>query len=213
LIETSYYEVNGAVTCQRCRVAFDAELRAGTKVGGFARAVTLGLLAAGAGFGVYYAIARLTGMEFSLVAILVGVMVGSAVKRGSSGRGGRRYQILAVFLTYSAIVSSYVPLVIAEARDTAANRAAIDSLPADRPAALSGETPVPDLQKQGARPGMAFALVLAVGLVYAIPFLAGFDNILGLVIIGIGLYAAWNTAARTKLIVNGPYRIGAIAGA
>jgi hypothetical protein len=38
--------------------------------------------------------------------------VGVAVRAGSYGRGGPRYQALAVFITYSAIVSTYVPLIV-----------------------------------------------------------------------------------------------------
>ena len=39
-------------------------------------------------------------------------MVGRAVRNGTEGRGGRFYQFLAVFLTYSAIVLMYVPFVL-----------------------------------------------------------------------------------------------------
>jgi hypothetical protein len=50
-----------------------------------------------------------TGWNFSLVAILVGYMVGGAVKTGSRGWGGRFYQFLAIFLTYSALVGMFLP--------------------------------------------------------------------------------------------------------
>ncbi len=59
---------------------------------------------------------KLTGYEFGLIAILVGYAVGIAVRRGSSGRGGWPYQLLAVGLTYASIVGSYLPLVFAEVR-------------------------------------------------------------------------------------------------
>ena len=36
-------------------------------------------------------------------------MVGGAVKAGSGNRGGRFYQLMALFLTYSAIVAMLVP--------------------------------------------------------------------------------------------------------
>ena len=41
----------------------------------------------------------------ALIAIVVGLFVGRAVRWGSGGRGGRLYQGLAVVLTYLAIVS------------------------------------------------------------------------------------------------------------
>ena len=50
-----------------------------------------------------------TGWNFSLVAILVGYTVGGAVRTGSDDRGGLFYRLLAVFLTYSAIVGMFVP--------------------------------------------------------------------------------------------------------
>ncbi|HEX9610694.1 MAG TPA: hypothetical protein VF978_02315 [Gemmatimonadales bacterium] len=209
LIAGTYFEINGQVTCPRCRTTVVAQFNAGTSPGRFARAVTLGLLAAGAGFGIYYAIAKFTGMEFSIIAIVVGVMVGAAVKRGSNGRGGRRYQLLAVFLTYAAIVSTYVPFAFAQAREasqTAVDSAAVASTK-DTVALATTSTPADTAEISG---GEALtALVMFAGIVLALPFLAGFENILGLVIIGIGLYAAWTTVGRTVLKITGPYRVAA----
>src|SRR5205085_4370131 len=84
------------------------------------RATGLGLLAAAAGCLLYFAVAAITGREFGVVAIAVGLMVGEAVRRGSRGRGGWAYQTLAVALTYLAIVSTYVPLIAKEFQKGAA---------------------------------------------------------------------------------------------
>jgi hypothetical protein len=46
-------------------------------------------------------------------------------------------------------------------------------------------------------------IILIVGL--ALPFLAGFQNIIGLVIIGIGLYEAWKINRRVPLAISGPF--------
>ena len=55
------------------------------------------------------------------------------------------------------------------------------------------------------------ALVIAVVLILAIacaaPFLAGFENVIGIVIIGIGLYEAWKLNRRTILTITGPHAI------
>jgi hypothetical protein len=53
------------------------------------------------------------------------------------------------------------------------------------------------------------ALVVAIVAVIAIaaPFLAGFENIIGLVIIGIGLYEAWKLNKRTELAISGPHAL------
>lgn len=219
-IGQSYYEVNGHVTCERCRVSIEERLRAGSSAGRFARATALGLLAAGAGFGIYYGIAKLTDMEFSLIAIVVGVMVGAAVKRGSNGRGGWRYQLLAVFLTYTAIVSSYVPLMIeqfrGQAQSASDSTAQADTIPRVTAAPVTGDTATSParlaadtLSAPVTAGGFLLAVLLLVGFVYAVPFLGGVQNILGILIIGIGLYAAWKTTGRTVLTVTGPYRVGA----
>jgi hypothetical protein len=75
------------------------------------KAVVFGLAAAAA-VGPVLRCPALTGYEFGLIAIVVGFLVGAAVEKGSNGRGGWQYQTLAMFLTYTSIVSSYVPLII-----------------------------------------------------------------------------------------------------
>src|SRR5262249_59140123 len=72
------------------------------------------MLAATVGAVIYYAFVRATGANWALIAIVVGFMVGGAVRKGTGNRGGRLYQLLAVFLTYSSIVAMNVPLLIEE---------------------------------------------------------------------------------------------------
>jgi hypothetical protein len=43
----------------------------------------------------------------------------------------------------------------------------------------------------------------------ATPFLAGFRNILGLFIIGLGLYEAWRLNRRPQLVLSGPHTLKA----
>jgi hypothetical protein len=74
-----------------------------------ARALLLGSLAAAVGAGVYRMIMLGTGRNFALIAILIGYTVGGAVRTESRERGGRFYQFLAVFLTYSALAGMYLP--------------------------------------------------------------------------------------------------------
>ncbi|HEY6005303.1 MAG TPA: hypothetical protein VIV57_20650, partial [Anaeromyxobacter sp.] len=106
----SYFEVNGAIACNRCK---DKAVAAagGSHLPTLLKATALGLVAAAAGSALYYAIAVLTGYEIGLISIVVGLLVGVAVRKGSRARGGWRYQALAMFLTYLAIASTYVPRV------------------------------------------------------------------------------------------------------
>jgi hypothetical protein len=210
-----YYDVNGRVLCERCRRAAEASWAAGSSAGRFGKAVVFGIAAAAAGSALYYGVLALTGYEFGLIAIVVGFLVGAAVKKGSSGRGGWKYQTLAMFLTYTSIVSSYVPLIVREvvsrdktlqvgdtahilptAGDTAAAAIVFDSASLSAEAGSGTSNPV-------------LIILLGIGLIYALPFLAGLQNILGLVIIAIGLYEAWKLNQRTELKIAGPFKVTA----
>ena len=52
---------------------------------------------------------------------------------------------------------------------------------------------------------MFVSLALFAVLILALPFLGGFANILGLVIIGIGVYEAWKINRRVPLVIAGPF--------
>ena len=104
-----YFEVNGKVVCANCKLAIQAQVSGGSGAGRFFRALVFGLLAAVAGSALYYGVRAISGMEIGLIAILAGWMVGSAVRRGSSMRGGLLYQILAALLTYVSISYSFLP--------------------------------------------------------------------------------------------------------
>lgn len=210
-LTTTYFQINGVAICPRCRALIDAQWNRGTSAGRFARALGLGGLAAIAGAAVYYGILAATGFEFSLISILVGLLVGVAVRKGSYGRGGWRYQALAMFLTYTSIVAAYVPLIVKEFSQragSAAAPAAVDS--AVRPDAAAPATPTTTDASPGPRPramNFALALLLSIGFIYAIPFLGGLENILGIVIIAIGLYEAWKINRAPRREITGPHQL------
>jgi len=224
-IRDVYYEVNGRVLCERCRLAVEAGWAAGSSAGRFGKAVVFGIVAAAAGSALYYGVLALTGYEFGLIAIVVGFLVGAAVKKGSAGRGGWKYQALALFLTYTSIVSSYVPLIVREVltgqqsalqtgdtiaipptnSDTAASTIVVDSAGLSLFASDAG----PESEAASGPSNPALVILLGIGLIYALPFLAGFQNILGLVIIAIGLYEAWKLNQRAELKIAGPFKVTA----
>lgn len=215
-----YYEANSQTVCEACRYAIETRFNGGSGIGRFARAAAFGLIAAAVGFGIYYGIAALTGYEFGLIAIVVGFMVGTAVRIGSRGRGGWIYQTLAIVLTYLAIVSTYIPPLVKglkeaarqeQAQLTAASTtSAVQATPAS---ASNGAGPAqPDPATSLPRPvGMAIGLAILLAIACIAPFLAGFQNIMGIVIIGIGIFEAWKLNRRGELVITGPHAIATIA--
>jgi hypothetical protein len=184
-----YYQVGDRVACERCRADVEIALGQGSGPSRFLRASLYGTGAGAVGAGIWYAIRALTDYEIGIIAILVGFMVGAAVRKGSNGRGGWLYQTLAVVLTYAAIVSTYVPFI------------------------LKGMLEGPEGSPTGPAPGLlgiALVAVVVFAIACAAPFLGGFENIVGIFIIAIGLYEAWKINRRLPIPISGPFRVGAL---
>lgn len=125
-----YYENAGAVYCPKCkRLAEEASGGASdTRSGGsMTRATLLGLGAAIVGAVGYWAFIKITDFEWALVSIAVGILVAKAIRKGNGDRGGRRYQILAVALTYLAIGGAYVPFALEGASEASSKQHATTS--------------------------------------------------------------------------------------
>lgn len=206
-LTTEYYEANGAMVCADCCATLRAVGTAGTSLTRGTRALAAGAAAALAGSILYYAILAISGYEFGLIAIVVGMAVGKAVNWGAHGRGGWRYQTMAIALTYLAIVSSYVPVIVSEIRK---QPAAVEA------STKPGETATPAAQKPAAdeapvtAAGAIAAIAILIGLVLALPFLSGVQNIMGVIIIGIGLYEAWKFNRKRQVNITGPHAITAV---
>ncbi len=187
-IRSAYYQVGEAITCEQCRWRIDSEAGAGSAIGRFLKATVLGVLGGAVGAGLYYAVRALTGYEFGLIAVVVGFLVGGAVRMGSGHRGGVPYQLLAMFLTYASIVSTFIPDILKLVRDQAAAEPATGPLVE------------------------VLMLMAVVAIAFAAPFLMGFENIIGVVIIAIGLYEAWKMNRKADRTVTGPFRIEDASG-
>ena len=173
-VQQSYYALGDKILCSPCRESRDQALD-GWGGGRFLRAMFAGLGVAIAGAAVWYGIRALTQYELGLISIAIGYGVGKAVSWGSHGKGGWLYQLLAIFLTYTSIVTNYVPDI------------------------AEGMT-------EGA-PATAFVYIVAFVVSYAAPFLMGFENIIGMLIIAFGLYEAWKLNKPVDTAVTGPYTI------
>ena len=107
-----YYQANRAIICASCHAGLGRPR--GTRAARAMRAIGFGLAAAVVGSLAYFTVVAITGLEFGILAVAVGYVVGIAVRKGSRGRGGWAYQTLAIVLTYFAIAATYVPLVARE---------------------------------------------------------------------------------------------------
>ena len=237
-LRSMYFEVNETATCEKCRYEIEKLQTAGSGIARIVRAGVAGLGAAAVGAGIYYAVLELTGYKIGLIAIAVGFLVGGAVRWGSQGRGGWLYQLLAVGLTYVAIVSTYVPTLLQAMNEELGGEQVIEEM-------IDPLTEIPEGQLLEERGGVlgeaipaieemsvveqeqvdvapaaempveemgAVAMVMAAGLffllVLAIPFLAGFENVIGLLIIFFALWQAWSMNRRSVLEITGPFEVG-----
>ena len=237
-IDASYFEVSGSVVCAQCRnelaAAHEAASATGRSLKGMSRAFIYGTGAAIAGAIIYYAVIAITDFEIGLVALLIGWMVGWAVMRGSGHRGGRRYQILAVILTYWAVGLAYAPLAYKGAMEgnTAADSSKVegdsisprpsDSALADTSALIVGadslargtsDSAVADTTALDAKQvniGLAFLYLFVFVFLLPVLVIAGSmpSGLLSAIIIGIGLLQAWKMTARSHPAITGPYEVG-----
>lgn len=201
--ENEYHHLNGRVFCTSCRAKIERSIEKLRQSGSLGRAALFGLGAAILGALVYYGVAAATGYEFGLIAIAVGFLVGKAVRKGSGSIGGRKYQVLAIVLTYFSISSAYVPPLTKAYYAAAAKHEKIE---AEKFAQAPPGAPAPRPPVHiGVVPFYAFMFVLAL----AAPVLGGFRNILGIIIMGIGIWEAWKFNRRVDVKFTGPFAVTA----
>jgi hypothetical protein len=193
-IDRSYYHLAGHVVCPNC-AAQRAELQKPVP-GQFGRAVLYGLGGALAGSAIYAIVSITTGFHLSLISILVGFIVGKAIKRGTRGRGGRKLQILAVLLTYGAITTSYIPEMLqsVKKRSEKQEQSKTVQIAQPRPTVL--------------RLAMAIAFLIAISLAAPILYLLGSPGggLLNALILFFGLMQAWKMTAGDSAVLMGPYQ-------
>ncbi|WP_223639893.1 hypothetical protein [Corallococcus sp. EGB] len=188
-IKSVYYDLNARLLCPDCRENVEAAMTGGSKVKRFLKASVFGFGAAIAGALVYWVVS-LSGYNIGLVAILVGWMVGTAVFKGSEGRGGRGYQSLAVVLTYLSVAASLAPDVY--------KAVSAPSSQAEEPADAE---PVDEGVQKFA------ALVGTVVVTPAAPVFVALDSPMSGLIYGFALFEAWRRTKRTELNIGGPYKL------
>jgi hypothetical protein len=216
-ITDRYYTIGEHVLCKSCQLAIKNAKAPGNAATRFLGAGGLGSVAAAVGCGVWMLVTELTGYEIGLIAIGVGYIVGMAVHIGSRGVGGLVYQLLAVFLAYSAIVMTYVPMLASELAANEDFQRGVEAgqleseygTPAEATEPAADEFAEEQLDPPVINPEESawVAWVAAIPVAYAVPFLLGFENAIGILIIGFALWQAFRMNARQNLDLQGPFRL------
>jgi hypothetical protein len=134
-----------------------------------------GIVGALAGLALYVIFALTTGLIIGWVSLAVGFIVGKAMRIGSGGVGGRRYQVVAVLLTYFAVSMSAVPIAIEQAHSQSISGKAVAEL-----AMLGIASPILELRDP-------------------------VQGLIGLIILFVGIRFAWRFTAAPTFNVSGPY--------
>jgi len=106
VMRTTYFVMNERPVCPKCRGEYKAKVDRGTGNAAMARAVGYGSVAMSIGavsFSLFLLVAPGVRILGGLVGIGIGMLVAKAIGRATAEYGGRRYQILAVALTYCSI--------------------------------------------------------------------------------------------------------------
>ena len=218
-ISGSYFRVNNQMVCSACTERLKSSIPKDSHAA-FARAVTFGVGAAIAGMALYAIVGIVTGLMIGYVSLAVGWLVGKAMMKGSGGLGGRRYQIVAMLLTYAAVSMAAIPTAIVEfskekkqrAESQAQAPAPNDSASPQSPSPEGGQSPAPNPESgtTGKRMTVASALAYLAFLGLASPFLelgsSPLNGLIGLVILSVGIRIAWQlTRGHPPLVVDGPF--------
>jgi hypothetical protein len=170
-ITGEYFMSGERAVCAGCQPRVTAELAQGH--GGFGPALLYGTLAGAAGTAVYYGVQALTGYEFGLIAIIVGLAVGKAVRHGAGTRDHWLYRALGVGITYASICTTYVPPLLASMEN----------------------------------PGLVHVIIAFLFALKVPYFLLTEGEIMGLVILGIGLWEGWRYSQAPEIALSGPFRV------
>ena len=224
-ITGEYYRVNGVQACAACVGKVKEQMPKDTHAA-FVRGMLFGVGGAIAGLIVYSVFGIVTGIVIGYVSLAVGWLVGKAIRAGSKGVGGRRYQIVAVAFTYAAVSMSAIPMGIAQyvKEKKEKQNVVVTSPQGNAPGAAApsdgttggttGEAAASRAEPEKVSVGAAIGALVIAGL--ASPFLELGDEpggIIGLVILFVGMRIAWKLTGSPKLDIVGPFKASEPAAA
>lgn len=176
-IRGSYFKIKNSPVCAGCTERIRAKTPKDSH-GAFARAILFGIAGALIGLALYVAFALATGLIIGWVSLAVGWIVGKAMHLGSGGVGGRRYQVVAVLLTYLAVAMSAVPIALYQ--NGRFHHIKMSEAVLGRLAWIGIASPILELRDT-------------------------VSGLIGLVILFVGIRFAWRFTARPTLQVSGPF--------
>jgi hypothetical protein len=210
-IAGSYYRLNGAMACRSCAEKAQSELPRDSHAV-YMRALMYGLGAAIAGLILYATFEIMTGIIIGYISLAVGWMVGKAMIKGSNGHGGRRYQVTAALLTYTAVSLAAIPIWIHYANEhREAQRTSQQQQLSNENRQLENGTGAPSessFDKPPMHRSEALLRLAFLGLVS--PFLDLADPLhgaIGLFILFIGIRIAWQTTRGAPPALDGPFQV------
>ncbi len=198
-ITSTYFQGPNVVVCPECTATI-ARRQKTPPLPVLVKSILYGLGAAVAG-SVLYAVVLINVGQFALVAILIGYMVGKAIRYGAGGLGSRPQQVAAILLTYFAVTVGIVPVVLYRMSQKVVVTESPSPAPQDSQARMAHQRP--------AFPPAVVLLRVTVGaLAYPIFGLkAGLNGIFSLVIILFALLRAWQMTRSTQIILAGPHSV------
>ena len=207
-VGATYFHAQGQTVCPDCAQRIESGQQAPPAIS-LARAALYGGGAALAGCALYALVAIVTNAEIGLIAILIGWMVGKAIRHASHGLGGRPQQILAIVLTYFAISTSYIPVMIYQmfVHPSPAVQKQIAAKKAARPSGQVTSDPVTAQPAATAVGKLLLALLLLAAVAPFLQLTGGIGGLISLFILFLGLQRAWVLTARSEILVMGPYPV------
>ena len=223
----TYHLLGESMICGKCRMEIDDRMTGGTGANRFLRATIFGIIAGLLGAALYYGFVRVSGHEWALVTAIVGLMVGKGVHIGSHRRGGRKYQVMAVIVTYFSLSLAYAPFAVEGAMkaarngtttdsttyatatlDSASQKARADSIDAAARAAADSFHANASSGEKAALLG--FGLVAGFAFLAMLPVIVAFGSPLSALIMAFGLWEAWKmNHGELAQSLSGPFRLGA----
>ena len=212
VLEGTYYQIQGLNACAKCGEARKAQQDLPDSREKFLKALLYGSGAAFAGWVVWATVQIITGINIGLLAIAVGWFVGTAIRKATEGHTSRKYQFMAVFLTYLAISMSFLPVLVAEGvRQRKAVKATGTNQTMDKAGVQPQETKIAPVTVERPALGRIFGLVILLGICFASPVISAFvsfpSGLISVFIVFLGLQRAWQMTKPDEALIMGPYAV------